>query len=74
MQLDLNKKYQTRDGHEVILHEYVPLNSVGAKVTFPFKGTVRKLVNVRYTNKYCIWTETGAARVLAPHNDDLVEV
>ena len=38
--IDLKKKYKTRDGHKVELHDIVLENSCGGLVTYPVKGTI----------------------------------
>lgn len=75
--IDITKKHKTRSGSEVIGLKYVPYNSAGNKVTYPIKGTIRELVNVRYRNRYCIWSKGGLKNVVFPQlhpEDDLIEV
>lgn len=72
--IDTTRKYTTREGATVTIHDIVPHNSAGERVTFPIKGSVRKLVNVRYRTHYQIWTSDGRACVLGDHADDLMDL
>jgi hypothetical protein len=60
--IDINKKYRTLDGRQIANLQYVPLNSCGNKVTYPFKGTI--INKGRKHNIYCLWSETGSADVV----------
>jgi hypothetical protein len=72
--IDTTRHYTTRSGAKVTIHDIVPLNNAGEKVTFPVKGSVRELVNVRYRSRYQIWTAEGRAGVFGDHPDDLMEL
>ena len=73
--IDITKTYKTKNGHRVINLHYVPLNSVGDKVTYPIKGTVI-LNESPYKTTYQIWAEDGSFDVVKRanpyHNWDLV--
>jgi hypothetical protein len=71
LKLDTTRKYTTRAGHIVTLHETVLKNSCGDLVTFPVKGSIKK-PNCR--SRYQIWTLDGRADVLNPHRDDIISV
>ena len=74
---DTAKRYRTRSGHDVIGLTRKIFNGVGRPVTYPLKGTLRRLVNGRHRNEYCIWSSCGRKNVLPGyenHPDDLVEV
>lgn len=49
---------KTKDRHTVLQLDYVPFNSCGNKVTFPYKGTI-VLREKPLKTEYCIWTEDG---------------
>lgn len=74
--IDLKKKYKTRDGRDVILHDIVEFNSCGNRVTYPVKGSI---VNKKVYTKlqFSIWSKDGFADVVwnkNSHNRDLIEV
>jgi hypothetical protein len=72
--IDLNKKYKTRNGCKVILHDIVLFNSVGGKVSYPVKGTVIVKDKPRKTTMM-IWSEEGLSDIVWGSNKgfDLVE-
>lgn len=72
--IDTTRHYTTRKGAKVTIHEIVPRNSAGELVTFPVKGNVRELVNVRYRNRFQIWTMEGRASVLGDDPDDIIDL
>ena len=70
--IDLNKKYTTRQGYEIIGLQYVPLNSAGVEVTFPFKGSVK--IPGKRGLVYKIWTKKGKHDLFKDSKWDLIEV
>lgn len=71
---DNTRRYTTRSGKEVILHETVPHNSAGQAVTFPIKGSVITLTpKGRRQSRFQIWTPDGRADVLKESPDDLID-
>jgi hypothetical protein len=76
MIVSLDKKYRTRRGDEVELHDIVLRNSAGFLVTFPVKGTIlvplKKSTRVR--RQFTIWTMDGRESAFVENNLDLVEV
>lgn len=76
--IDITKKYVTRNGRKVTLHEVKPKNSNGNLVTFPVKGTI-DFSDINGKKKkgskhYCIWTMDGRYDVMKPTKLDLVEI
>lgn len=69
--LDLNKKYVTTEGFEVIGLTYIPFNSAGLEVTFPFKGSVKIPGKRSCVNK--IWTKEGKESIFKNTKWDLIE-
>lgn len=67
--LDLNKKYYTMEGKLVEGLQYIPYNSSGNKVTFPYKGSVR--IN-KQLSIYQIWTEEGKTFTYKASKYDIV--
>lgn len=49
--------------------QYIPYNSVGNKVTFPYKGSIR-LNKQKYI--YQIWTEQGKAFIHKASKYDII--
>ena len=76
--IDKTKKYMTRNGRPVVIHEVKMTNSNGNIVTFPVKGTIDfSDINgkkKRGSKHYCIWTMDGRYDVLKETKLDLVEV
>lgn len=72
--IDTTRHYTTRAGAQVTIHEIVTRNAVGAFVTFPVKGSIRELINVRHRSRFQIWTMDGRACVLGPHPDDIIDL
>lgn len=68
------RRYTTRSGQQVVIHETVPFNSCGAAVTFPIKGNViTKTASGRTQTRMQIWTPDGKADVMRSHQDDLID-
>ena len=64
---------KTRDGRDVILHQYVPLNSAGESVTFPLKGSIlNRTKSGRIKPEYTIWRIDGRHSVFKETGADLV--
>jgi hypothetical protein len=64
---------KTRDGRDVILHQYVPLNSAGHPVTFPLKGSIlNRTRSGRIKPEYAIWRIDGRHSVFKETGADLV--
>ena len=57
------RQAKTKDGHKVIGLKYVPLNSCGRKVTYPYKGSI-VLQEKPLKLEYCIWSEDGKVDVV----------
>ena len=72
--VDTALKYTTRSGASVTIYKIVPRNNAGHVVTFPLKGYVRELVNVRHRHRSQIWQSDGRACVFGDHDDDLMEL
>lgn len=70
---DTTREYHTRRGDRVVLHDFVPRNSIGQIVTFPIKGTIHFKGRPR-KKKYQIWTLEGRACTLQPTDDDLIDL
>src|SRR4030042_3148693 len=73
--IDINKEYRTKSGKDVIGLAFVPLNSIGNKVTYPIKGSIivkKKPLKLRYA----IWSADGISDVVWGNHkdDDLVKV
>jgi hypothetical protein len=78
-EIDLKKKYKTRDGHKVELHNIVLENSCGRLVTYPVKGTIilqEKGKGKREKTRYTIWSIYGIEDVVWGNNSewDLIEI
>jgi len=76
--ISLDKKYKTRSGLKVQLHNIKIHNSAGREVTYPVKGTIYmppKQGGVRERKRYFIWSIDGKADVVWNKPDlDLIEV
>jgi hypothetical protein len=70
---DTTRSYTTRNGDRVILHEFVPQNSLGDTVTFPIIGTIRFKGYPR-KKKMQIWTLEGRADIFKPSGDDIIDL
>lgn len=73
--IDVRKTYRTRSGLRVVGLEYKPLNSIGAKVTYPISGSiVMREKPLKF--EYMIWSEDGLFDVVRGRNSglDLIEV
>ena len=68
------KQLMTRSGDAVTLHGRKERNSVGNKVTFPLKGTIR-FAGFPRKKKFKIFTEDGRASVLTDtHEHDIINL
>lgn len=75
MIVDLKRKYRTRNGRAVELHDIVPLNSAGRLVTFPVKGSIIRVTpSGRRVPEYNIWRTDGRMSVFIVTDNDLVEI
>jgi hypothetical protein len=64
---------KTRDGRDVILHDYIPLNSAGHPVTFPLKGIIlNRTKSGRIQPEYAIWRIDGRHSVFKETEADLI--
>ncbi len=70
---DTTREYRTRSGDRVVLHECVPFNSLGERVTFPIKGTIIKKDRPR-SKRFNIWTTEGRSRALGQAPDDIIDM
>jgi len=70
--IDINKKYVTRAGVPVQLHEIKLACDDGNEATFPAKGSIQKK-GQGYKPRYQIWTLDGRADLFGDHDDDLIE-
>ncbi len=72
---DTTRKYHTRDGREVVLHEVVTHNSAGEEVTFPIKGTIiETLPSGRKKSAFEIWQMNGMNMVFGPTPKDIIDL
>lgn len=69
--IDINKKYRTVCGHDVVGLQRVEFNSAGNRVTFPIKGSIK--IPGKRSLKYEIWNEQGKCKVFGDSKFDLVE-
>jgi len=72
--IDLSKKYRTRDGRRVELHDIVLENSCGQNVTYPVKGSIilqEKGDGKREKTRYTIWSIEGIEDVVFRNNSEL---
>lgn len=77
MKIDISKKYRTRSGLAVELHEIELLNSAGREVTFPVKGSIVSVsASGRKSFMYQIWKLNGNSAAVDgwEHPYDLIEV
>lgn len=66
-------KARTRDGREVLLQEYKPLNSAGHAATFPLKGSILEKTKAgKIKPVYSIWRIDGRHSVFEETGSDLV--
>jgi len=70
MNIDITKKYKTRDGRDVIAINIVLTNLIGEKVTFPIKGSI---IEKGKRSKYNIWQLDGKSSIWGDTPEDLVE-
>jgi hypothetical protein len=70
---DTTREYRTRSGDRVIIHECVPHNSCGDRVTFPIKGTVIKASNPRI-KRFNIWTTEGRDNTFSESPMDIIDM
>jgi hypothetical protein len=70
---DTTREYRTRAGDRVVLHDFVPHNSLGNIVTFPIKGTIIDKDHPR-RKKFQIWTTEGRACVFKPSPEDIIDM
>ena len=59
--IDLNKKYKTQGGTEVVLYEIKLLNACGQTVTYPVKGSI---LEKGKPPEFCIWSLEGEFDVI----------
>jgi len=77
--IGLEKKYRTRSGLRVELHEIKLKNSCGKNVTYPVKGTIYHNAKKNWGHpqiEYMIWSIDGITDVVFGNDShlDLVEV
>jgi len=71
MKVSIDKKYQTWDGRDVVIHEIKLQNSIGEFVSNPVKGTIYQKGK---RPQYHIWQLDGYSTMWGESDDDLVEV
>ena len=63
--VDVEKKYKTRDGRDVINLQIVLHNSCGNEVTYPVKGSIIKRgTSARKKTEYTVWSLDGRHNIL----------
>lgn len=65
MEIDVKKKYKTRDGRRVVNLYVKPYNEIGEKVTYPVKGTI-VTQEKPFDGQYMIWCMDGKADSVWP--------
>jgi len=65
--------YRTRDGRKAVVHDVRLFNDIGAKVSFPVKGTIyTELLSGELGKEHAIWTIDGRFLVTKDSVKDLV--
>ena len=73
--IDTTRKYATRDGREVVIHEIERHNSLGAEVTFPVKGTIiETMPSGRKRRDFNIWTLDGRDGIWGESPKDIIDL
>ena len=74
--IDINAEYRTKSGKKVIGLIYKSLNDIGAKVTYPIKGSILIKDKPICSYRYAIWSADGISDVVWGNSsqDDLVKV
>lgn len=66
--------YKTRDGRKAVVHDVRLFNDIGAKVSFPVKGTIyTELPSGEMSKEYAIWTIDGRFLVTKASDKDIGE-
>ena len=75
--VSLEKKYKTRSGQDVLLHDIVLCNSSDKEVTYPVKGSITiKQDGKRDKTSLAVWSLDGRSNVCSPTplGSDLIEL